>query len=445
MTSNHFIRTILVFKQEQHPEVFMSIQKVVIVGGSRIPFCRSMGKYMAISNQELLEFVMKDLVQKFNLGQKEVGEVCLGALIKHSSDWNLARETVLGSGLNPSTPAFDIQQACGTSLEATILIANKIALGQIESGIAGGSDTNSDLPIVFSKRFRHLMLKNFKSKTMVQKLKIWKNLKLKDLKPNAPVVLEPRTKLSMGQSCEQMAQEWKISRQEQDQLAFESHRKAAKAYEEGFYKKIITPFQGVNSDNNMRASTTVEKLSQLRTVFDKSNKATLTAGNSTPLTDGASATFLCSEAYAKKHGLPILAYFSHGQTAAVDFVGGEGLLMAPAFAVPKMLERAQLKLQDFDFYEIHEAFAAQTLCTLKAWESESFCKNKLGLSQALGSIDRSKLNVKGGSLALGHPFAATGSRIVTALAHIINDHGRGRGLISVCTAGGMGVTAIIEK
>ncbi len=420
-------------------------RKVAIIGGTRIPFCRSMGAYMSVSNQELLGHTLSALVKKYNLEQKEVGEVCLGAVMKHAADWNMAREVTLGSGLHANTPAFDIQQACGTGLEATILIANKIALGQIECGIAGGSDTNSDLPIVFGKKFRNMLLKTFKSKTMMDKLKIWSSLRPKDLKPVVPAVNEPRTKMSMGQSCEQMAQTWNITRADQDQLAYESHQKASKAYEEGFYNDLIAPFKKVEKDNNMRPSTSVEKLAKLRTVFDRSDKATMTAGNSTPLTDGASAVFLCSEDYAKANNLPIQAYFTFGQTAAIDFVHNEGLLMAPAYAVPKMLKQAGLELQDFDFYEIHEAFAAQVLCTLKAWESADFCKKKLGLDQPLGSIDRNKLNIKGGSLALGHPFAATGARIVSSLAKIINEKGSGRGLISICTAGGMGVTAIIEK
>ncbi len=422
-----------------------SVRKVAIIGGTRTPFARSMGKYMSVHNQTLQEHVLKSLVQKFNLQGKTLGEVCMGAVMKHSSDWNMAREATVGSGLNPATPAFDIQRACGTSLEAAILVANKIALGQIECGIAGGSDTNSDLPIVFSENFRTKMLTSFKAKTGMERFHIWKNLKFKDLKPIVPGVVEPRTGLSMGQSCEQMAQQWQIERQAQDELAFTSHQNAEKAYTDSFYDDIVTEFNGLKKDNNVRATTTLEKLSTLRTVFDRTDKATLTAGNSTPLTDGAAATFLASEEYAKANNLPIMAYLTFGQATAVDFVNDEGLLMAPAYAVAKLLKQAECSLQDFDFYEIHEAFAAQVLCTLKAWNSEDFCKNKLGLSTKLGEIDASKMNIKGGSLALGHPFAATGSRILTSLAKMINEKGTGRGLISVCTAGGMGVTAIVEK
>lgn len=420
-------------------------RRVAVVGGLRIPFARSMGKYMGFSNQELMTFVLQGLVNKYNLRDEVLGDVVLGAVMKHSADFNLARECTMGSGLSAMTPAFDIQQACGTSLEAAMLVANKIALNQIDVGIAGGTDTNSDLPIVFSKKFSHRMVKTASGRSTWEKLKPWMNFNPMELVPVAPGVLEPRTRLSMGQSCELMAKEWNLTREEQDQLAFESHTKAAKAYEEGFYNDLIVPFNNVTKDNNMRADTTVEKLSTLKPAFDrKSGRGTLTAGNSTPLTDGASGVLLASEEWAKLKGLPILAYFTFSGTAAVDYVKNEGLLMAPAYAVPKMLARANLKLQDFAYYEIHEAFAAQTLCTLKAWESPEFCKNKLGLNSPLGSIDRSKMNTKGGSVAVGHPFAATGTRIIAGLAKLLAGKPGKKGLISICTAGGMGVTAILE-
>lgn len=421
------------------------MKKVVVVGGSRTPFVRSMTSYMGLSNADLLVPALQALVNRFGLKGQEVGEVALGAVMKHSSDWNLAREIALSSGLKASTPAFTVQQACGTSLQATILIANKIALGQIESGIAGGVDTNSDLPFVFSKKFNHLMLEMHRAKTTGQKLKQLLKMHPKDLLPIAPAVTEPRTGLSMGQSCELMAQTWNIAREEQDQLALDSHLRGAKAYDEGFYNDLVTPFHGLSQDGIVRKDTSLEKLAKLKPVFERSERGTLTAGNSSSLTDGAAAVLLASEEEAKQKGWPILAEFTFSQTAAVDFVGGEGLLMAPAFAMAKMLERSGHQLQDFDYYEIHEAFAAQVLCTLKAWESESFCKEKLGLNKALGSIDRSKLNVVGGSIALGHPFAATGARIVSSLAKLLHQKGpKSRGLISICTGGGMGVTAIME-
>lgn len=423
----------------------MNIRKVAIVGGVRIPFSRSMTKYMGISNQELMGGALKALVNKFHLKGEQLGEVSLGAVMKHSSDWNMAREVTMDSGLSFRTPAYDIQQACGTSLEAAILVANKIALGQIDSAIAGGTDTNSDLPFVFPKEFNHTMLESYRAKSLGQKIKPWLSLSPKKYLPISPAVIEPRTGLNMGQSCELMAQQWNVSRQEQDELALASHKNAAKAYEEGFYSDLIVPFKGLEKDNNVRPDTSIEKLAKLRPVFEKSDKGTLTAGNSTPLTDGAACVLLASEEWAQSKNLPILAYLTWCDTAAVDFVKDEGLLMAPAYAVPRMLQRARMKLQDFDFYEIHEAFAAQVLCTLKAWESPEFCKNRLGLDQPLGSVDRSKLNIKGGSVALGHPFAATGARLVSSLAKMLNEKGTGKGLISVCTAGGMGVTAIVEK
>jgi len=421
------------------------IKKVCIVDGSRIPFCRSGSSYLKKSNKDLMSAAMSDLVKKLKLENKEIGEVALGAVSKHAADFGLARECAIESGLSFSTPAFDIQKACGTSLEAAIAIGNKIALGQIDCGIAGGCDTNSDVPIEFKKKFSDRLIELNHARSTGQKIKAFKGFSFKELLPKLPAVKEPRTGMSMGESCEVMAKNWKVTRKEQDELAFTSHQNAEKAYIEGFFDDLIVPFNGVSKDNIVRGNTTLEKMGSLRSAFDKSEKGTLTAANSSPLTDGASCVFLCSEEYAKENNLSVKARLSFVQSAAVDYINDEGLLMAPAYAVPKMLEKANLTLQDFDFYEIHEAFAAQVLCTLKAWESEEFCKNKLGLDKSLGSIDRSKLNVKGGSVALGHPFAATGTRILASLAKMIDEKGSGRGLISICTAGGMGVTAIVEK
>lgn len=422
----------------------MSVRKVVIVGGARIPFARSFGAYMGVSNQDLMTASLKAIVEKYNLKDEVLGEVSVGAVMNHSSDWNLARECTLGSGLSPKTPAYGVQQACGTSLETCILVANKIALGQIDSAIAGGVDTNSDLPLVFSKKFSHKMLEASRAKSTLDKLKAFKDIRPKDLFPVTPAVVEPRTGLSMGESCELMAKAWGLTQKEQDELALESHNSALRAYEEGFYSDLVVPFNGLEKDNNVRKST-MEKMNSLKPAFDR-KAGTLTAANSSALTDGSAAVLLASEEWAKERGLPILAYFSHSQTAAVDYVSGEeGLLMAPAYAVSEMLKRADLRLQDFSFYEIHEAFAAQVLCTLKAWESADFCKNKLGRSEPMGSIERSRMNIKGGSVALGHPFAATGARIVGGLSKLLSEKGGGRGLISICTGGGMGVTAILER
>ncbi|MGE3680671.1 MAG: acetyl-CoA C-acetyltransferase [Bdellovibrionales bacterium] len=421
------------------------LTKVAVVGGKRVPFARSFTAYMGIPNQELMVGAMRALVTDLNLTEKVVGEVVLGSVIKHSSDWNLAREVTLNSGLSKWTPAYDLVQACGTSLQACIAVANKIRLGQIECGIAGGVDTNSDLPLVFSRKFSHALLKSNREKTFLGKLMPFvQEVRAGDLKPVMPGVTEPSTGLSMGQSCELMAKTWKIGRSEQDELAFQSHQNAARAWQEGFYEDLVTPFQGLTRDNNVRADTSLEKMANLKPSFDFSGSGTLTAANSSALTDGASCALLASPEWARKNNLPILAYLTHTETAAVEFQRAEGLLMAPAYAVPRMLNKAGLKLQDFDYYEIHEAFAAQVLCTLKAWESEEFCRQRLGLKSALGSIDRSKLNVKGGSVALGHPFAATGTRIVAGLAKVLSQKGSGRGLISICTGGGMGVTAILE-
>jgi acetyl-CoA C-acetyltransferase len=421
-------------------------RRVAIIGGNRIPFARSNGAYATASNQDMLTAALEGLIERFNLHGLRMGEVAAGAVLKHSRDFNLTRECVLGSRLSPQTPAYDIQQACGTGLEAALLVANKIALGQIECGIAGGVDTTSDAPIGVNEDLRQILLQVNRSKSTGDKLKALTQLRPHNLKPELPRNGEPRTGLSMGQHCELMAQTWQIPRDAQDQLALESHQKMAAAYAEGWQSDLITPFLNLTRDNNLRTDASLEKLASLKPAYERSAKGTLTAGNSTPLTDGASLVLLASEDWARERGLPVLAYWRDGEAAAVDFVRGEeGLLMAPVYAVPRLLARNGLSLQDFDYYEIHEAFAAQVLCTLKAWEDADYCKTRLGLDAPLGSIDRNKLNVKGSSLAAGHPFAATGGRIVANLAKLLSVAGQGRGLISICAAGGQGVTAILER
>lgn len=421
------------------------IRRVAIIGGNRVPFARSNTAYSKVSNQELLTSALRGLVDRFGLEGQRLGEVVAGAVIKHSRDFNLTRESALSSGLAPETPAYDIQQACGTGLEAAILVANKIALGQIECGIAGGTDTTSDAPIGVGEGLREILLDLNRAKTAGERLKVLSRFRPSHLKPEIPQNGEPRTGLSMGGHCQITAREWSIPRDEQDKLAYESHQKLASAYDEGFFKDLMTPLAGLEKDNILRPDTTLEKLATLKPVFDREN-GTMTAANSTALTDGASCVLLASEEWAKANNMEIKAYLTFSEVAAVDFVDKkEGLLMAPAYAVPRMLEKAGLTLQDFDFYEIHEAFAAQVLSTLKAWEDPGFCKDRLGLEKPLGSIDRNKLNVKGSSLATGHPFAATGGRIVATLAKLLEEKGSGRGLISICAAGGQGVTAILER
>lgn len=423
-----------------------SLRRVAILGGNRIPFARSNGAYATASNQAMLTATLEGLVERYRLHGQRLGEVAAGAVLKHSRDMNLTRECVLGSRLSPQTPAYDIQQACGTGLEAALLVANKIALGQIDSGIAGGVDTTSDAPIAINEGLRRVLLQANRGKQLSERLKPFLKVRPSFLKPEFPRNGEPRTGLSMGEHCERMAQTWQIGRAEQDELALLSHRHLAASYTEGWHDDLLTPYLGLTRDNNLRPDLTPEQLAKLRPVFDKGDKGTLTAGNSTPLTDGASLVLLGSEAWAEARGLPVLAYLVDGETAAVDFVKGqEGLLMAPVHAVPRLLARNGLSLQDFDYYEIHEAFAAQVLCTLKAWEDERYCRDTLGLEGALGSIDRSKLNVKGSSLAAGHPFAATGGRILANMAKLLATAGKGRGLISICAASGQGVTAIVER
>lgn len=422
-----------------------TVRRVAIIGGNRIPFARSNGAYFTASNSDMFTAALNGLVERFNLQGQRLGEVVAGAVLKHSRDFNMTRECVLNTELAPETPAYDIQQACGTGLQAAFLVANKIALGQIEVGVAGGVDTTSDAPIAFGDGLRKALLELNIAKTGKDRLKALTKINLKDLM-DAPKNGEPRTGLSMGDHQAITALEWGIAREAQDELAASSHQKMAAAYEAGFFDDLITPFLGLERDNNLRADSTAEKLAKLKPAFGKGDARTMTAGNSTPLTDGASCVLLASEEWAKANGHEILAYLSFTETAAVDFVGKkEGLLMAPAYAVPRMLERAGISLQDFDYYEIHEAFASQVLSTLKAWEDPKFCKERLGLDAPLGSIDRTKLNVKGSSLAAGHPFAATGGRIIATAAKLINQKGSGRVLISICAAGGQGVTAIIEK
>jgi acetyl-CoA C-acetyltransferase len=423
-----------------------SPRRVAIVGGVRIPFVRGNGAYSQVGNQEMLTAVLRGVVERYGLQGQRMDDVAAGAVMKHSSQWNLTRESVLGSGLAAETPGLDLQRACGTSLEAAISLGNKIALGQIDCAIAAGVDTVSDPPVVYPRSFQQLLLRSYRGRTFGERVGPWLGLRPKNLRPVLPGIAEPRTGLSMGESTELMVKTWGITRAEQDQLALESHRKATAAYARGFYKDLVRDYLGVSQDNNIRGDTSLEKLAKLKPVFDTSGAGTLTAGNSTPMTDGASAVLLGSEAWARERNLPVLAYLTYGKVAAVDYIDKkEGLLMAPAYAVPRMLNDAQLGLEDFDFYEIHEAFAGQVLCTLKAWADPVFCRDKLRLPGALGAIDRAKLNVKGGSLAIGHPFAATGARIIATLAKILDENQGKRGLISICTAGGMGVTAILER
>lgn len=424
--------------------------RVAIIGGLRIPFVKSFTNYSDDNNQGMLTHVLKSLVEKYGLQGKQLGDVALGAVMTHSSDWNLSREVVLGSGLSPMTPAFNVQRACGTSLDTTNLIGLKISAGQIDIGIAGGSDTNSDLPVVFSRTLGKRIVTAGRARSMGDKLGAFSGFSFSEMKPSLPAVVEPRTSLSMGQHTEKMAKQWNVSRGSQDELALKSHLNAAKAYESGFYDDLVISHKGIARDTVVRGDTTIEKLAKLKPAFDSSGEGTLTAGNSTPLTDGAAAVLLASEERARKEGLPILAYLIDTQVAAVDFAAqkaneAQGLLMAPTFAVSELLKRNNLSLQDFDLYEIHEAFAAQVICTLKAWESDEYCRTHLGRDRAMGSIDPQKMNIKGGSVALGHPFAATGARIVATLAKALKERGGGRGLISICTAGGMGVAAILES
>ena len=442
-----------------------TIRRVAIVGGNRIPFARSGTAYSRASNQQMLSAALQGLVDRYALHGLRLGDVAAGAVMKHARDFNLVRECVLSTTLSPQTSAFDLQQACGTGLEAAILVANKIALGQIECGVAGGVDTTSDAPIALNEQLRRSLLEVSRAKTPLKRLRTLLKVRPSQFfQPSLPRNSEPRTGLSMGEHAELMARRWGISRESQDSLALASHQNLARAYEQGFFTDLMTPFSGLRQDNHLRPDLTADRLAGLNPVFDRNiapGAGTLTAGNSTPLTDGASVVLLASESWAVDHGFPVLAWLSHCETAAVDFFNGvsngkadpkaleaadtEGLLMAPAYAVPRMLARAGLSLQDFDFYEIHEAFAAQVLCTLKAWEDPSFCRERLGLSEPLGPIDRTKLNVRGSSLATGHPFAATGGRIVATLAKLLAEKGTGRGLISVCAAGGQGVVAILER
>jgi acetyl-CoA C-acetyltransferase len=422
-----------------------STRRVAVLGGIRIPFARQNGPYAQASNQDMFTATLDALTEKFGLQGEVLGEVAAGAVLKHSRDFNLTRECVLGSKLAPETPAYDVQQACGTGLETTLTVGGKVALGQIEAGIAGGVDTTSDAPLAINEDLREILLEAYRAKSNVQRAKLLTKIRPQQLVPEIPRNSEPRTGLSMGEHTAIMAKDWGISREDQDELAVQSHHKLAAAYDTGWLDDLVMPYLGQERDQNLRPDTSVEKMAKLKPVFG-GEEGTMTAGNSTPLSDGASAVLVSSEEWAAEHGIPVQAYLVDGQTAGVDYVHQrEGLLMAPAYAVPRLLARHELSLQDFDFYEIHEAFAAQVLCTLRAWEDPVFCQERLGLDAPLGAIDRDKLNVHGGSLAAGHPFAATGGRIVASLAKELHERGPGsRGLISICAAGGMGVTAIME-
>lgn len=423
-----------------------SPRRIAIIGGSRIPFCRSGTLYAEQTNLDMLAAAIQGVVSRFGLAGRQVDKVIAGAVTTHSRDWNLAREALLSTDLSPLTSGITMQQACGTSLQAALLAGAEISSGQIDCAIVAGTDTTSDVPVVFRRKFAQRLVRMSKARSLGQKLRALKGFRPGELAPEPPANAEPRTGLSMGQHCERMALEWSVGRQEQDELALDSHRKAAAAWESGFYDDLVIAHAGVLRDNLVRADSDMDQLGKLKPAFGRDGKGTLTAGNSTALTDGAAAVLLASEDYAAKHDLPVAAWLTHGRTAAVDYVErDEGLLMAPTVAVAEMLARAGLGLQEFDFYEIHEAFAAQVLCTLKAWESERYCKERLGLDGPLGAIDRQRMNIRGGSVAIGHPFAATGARILATLATILEQSGSGRGLISVCTAGGMGVAAILER
>ncbi|AYV48020.1 acetyl-CoA C-acyltransferase [Caulobacter flavus] len=421
-------------------------RRVAILGGSRIPFARSNTAYALASNQEMLTAALQGLADRFSLHGLRLGEVAAGAVLKHSRDIALTREALLSTTIGHDTPTYDVAQACGTGLEAAILVANKIALGQIDVGVAGGVDTTSDAPIALNEGFRKALLAANREKTNGGRIKALLGAGLTaPFRPEPPRNAEPRTGLSMGESCEVMAKRWNIPRAEQDALAVRSHQRMAKAYADGLFDDLVVPFKGLKRDNNLRPDIDPAKIATMKPVFDREH-GTLTAANSTPLTDGASVVLLASEEWARARGLPVLAWLRAGETAAVDFVkGDEGLLMAPAYAVPRMLGKLGLSLQDFDYYEIHEAFSAQVLCTLKAWEDDDYARTRLGLDRAPGAIDREKLNVHGSSLAAGHPFAATGGRILAHLATMLDRKGSGRGLISICAAGGQGVVAVLEK
>ncbi len=425
----------------------VTLKRAGIIGGIRIPFCRNNTAYADIGNFGMAVKTLGSLVERYGLHGVELGEVAFGAVIRHAGDWNIAREATLSSGLAQTTPGITTARACGTSLDNAILIANKIAAGQIEAGIAGGSDTTSDVPIVYSRALQQRLLAMNRAKAPLDKVEsAVRGFSFAELKPSFPGVAEPRTGKSMGEHCEMMAREWHIPREAQDAWALESHHKLAAAYARGFFDDLVVPFRGVQRDNVLRPDTSMEKLAALKPAFDRSSgHGTLTAGNSSALSDGSAAVLIASDEWAAARGLRVQAYLTHARVAAVDYLHGEGLLMAPTVAVPRMLAEAGLTLQDFDFYEIHEAFAAQVLCTLRAWESADYCRDRLGLAAPLGAIDPARINVNGSSLATGHPFAATGARIVATLAKMLEEKGSGRGLVSICTAGGMGVTAILER
>jgi acetyl-CoA C-acetyltransferase len=435
-----------VFRMDPVPENQNLPRPVAVLGGNRIPFARSGGPYAQASNQDMLIAALDGLVARFGLQGERLGDVVAGAVLKHSRDFNLTRECVLGSTLDHATPAHDVQQACDTGLQAALAVGHKIALGQIEVGIAGGVDTTSDAPVALNEDLRRVLMRATQARSVVERVKLLGHLRPGQIVPDIPRNAEPRTGLSMGEHQARTTAQWEIGRDAQDELAAASHQRAAAAYERGFFDDLVTPYLGLARDQNLRPDSTVEQLAKLKPVFGKGEDATMTAGNSTPLTDGAATVLLASDGWAAERGLPVLAHLTNAEEAAVDYVhGDEGLLMAPVYAVPRLLERAGLGLGDFDLYEIHEAFAGQVLTTLAAWEDADFCRERLGLAGPLGSIDRDRLNVVGSSLAVGHPFAATGARILATAAKLLAERGSGRALVSICAAGGQGVVAIVER
>ncbi len=421
--------------------------RIAIVRGLRTPFAKQATEFHGVSALELGKLVVNELLIRSALDPKLIDQVVYGQVVQMPEAPNIAREIVLGTGMNVHTDAFSVTRACATSFQSVVSVAESMMAGITNIGIAGGADSSSVLPIGVSKALARALVDVNKAKTFGQKLAIFRRLGLKDLLPVPPAVAEYTTGLSMGDTAEQMAKTHQISRADQDALAHRSHTLAAKAWQDGLMKDevMVAHVEPYNKyleiDNNIRMESKLESYAKLKPVFDRTY-GSVTAANATPLTDGASAVLMMPESQAKALGYEVLGYIRSYAFAAIDV--WDDMLMGPSYATPIALDRAGMSLNDLTLIEMHEAFAAQTLANMKMFASKKFAEEKLGRSQAIGEIDMARFNVLGGSLAYGHPFAATGTRLITQTLNELKRRGGGVGLTTACAAGGLGAAMILE-
>ncbi|MEM9188659.1 MAG: acetyl-CoA C-acyltransferase FadI [Myxococcota bacterium] len=423
-------------------------KRVAVVAGLRTPFAKQGTAYKDVSALDLGKLAVTELLQRTGVEPSEIGQVVYGQVVPSLSGPNIAREIVLGTGMPQDIEAYSVSRACATSYQSTVNVAESILAGSVDCGIAGGSDSASDVPIAVSKKLADALVTASKARTLPDRLRAFKNLKPKDLIPVPPALKEMSTGLTMGESAEKMAKENGISRADQDAYAHRSHTRTAKAWNDGrFADEVMTVYVppkykgSIGEDNLVRKDSTLEGYEKLRPVFDRKH-GSVTAGNSSPLTDGASALLLMREDKAKALGFDVLGFIRSYSFAALDPRGQ--LLMGPSYATPIALDRAGIELSDIDLVDMHEAFAAQILSNTQAFESDAFAREKLGRKKRIGEIDWDKFNVNGGSIAIGHPFAATGARQITQTLHELKRRGGGLGLVTACAAGGLGAAMVLE-